>query len=100
MSKSGQGRHRAGYFATRLAEPVRTPPPHARLSGCRTFWAPSGHDPFERLDLEALAGEVLLIENPGHFAIDSGLLYVVATAVVGDLEDFEGEVFRLTRAIA
>jgi hypothetical protein len=45
-----------------------------------------------------LAGEVLLIENPGHFAIGSGLFYVVATAVVGDLEDFEGEVFRLTRA--
>ena len=57
-----------------------------------------GQHPIERLDLEALAGEVLLIKDPGHFVIDSGLLYVVATAVVGDLEDFEGEVFRLTRA--
>jgi len=41
---------------------------------------------------------VLLIKDPGHFSIDSGLLYVVATAVVGDLEDFLGEVFRLTLA--
>ena len=41
---------------------------------------------------------MLLIKDPGHFAIDSGLLYVVTTAVVGDLEDFEGEVFRLTLA--
>jgi len=49
-----------------------------------------GHGPFEGFDLEALAGDVLLIENPGHFAIGSGLLYVVATAVVGDLEDFVG----------
>jgi hypothetical protein len=57
-----------------------------------------GHTPFERLDLEALAGEVLLIKDPFHFAIDSGLLCVVATAVVDDLEDFEGEVFRLTLA--
>ena len=57
-----------------------------------------GHDPFERLDLEALAVDVLLIKDPGHFSINSGLLYVVATAVVGDLEDFVGEVFRLTLA--
>jgi hypothetical protein len=58
----------------------------------------AGQHPIERLDLEALAGEVLLIKDPGHFAIGSSLLDVVATAVVGDLEDFEGEVFRLTRA--
>ena len=57
-----------------------------------------GHHPFEGLDLEALAGDVLLIKDPGHFFIDSGLLYVVATAVVGDLEDFVGEVFSLTLA--
>src|SRR4029077_3707449 len=57
-----------------------------------------GEHPFERLDLEALAGDVLLIENPGHFAIGAGLLYVVATTVVGDLEDFVGEVIRLTLA--
>ena len=43
---------------------------------------------------------MLLIKDPGHFAIDSGLLYVVATAVVGDLEDFEGEVFRLRKLAA
>jgi hypothetical protein len=59
---------------------------------------PPGHHPFEGLDLEALAGDVLLIKDPAHFAIDSGLLNVVATAVIGDLEDFVGEVFRLTLA--
>jgi hypothetical protein len=48
---------------------------------------PRGHHPFEGLDLEALAGDVLLIKDPAHFAIDSGLLNVVATAVIGDLED-------------
>ena len=48
---------------------------------------PPGHHPFEGLDLEALAGDVLLIKDPAHFAIDSGLLNVVATAVIGDLED-------------
>ena len=51
-----------------------------------------GHDPFEGFDLEALAGDVLLVKDPDHFAVGSGLLYVVATAVVGDFEDFEGEV--------
>jgi len=57
-----------------------------------------GHDRFEGFDLEALAGEILLIKDPGHFAIDSDLFYVVAAAVVGDREDFEGEVFSLTPA--
>ena len=32
-----------------------------------------GQHPFEGLDLEALAGEVLLIKDPGQFAIDSCL---------------------------
>ena len=40
-----------------------------------------GQHPFEGLDLEPLVGEVLLIKDPGHLAIDSGLLYVVATAL-------------------
>jgi hypothetical protein len=47
---------------------------------------------------EALAGDVFLVKDPGHFAIDPGLSYVVATAVVGDLQDFEGQVFCLTLA--
>jgi hypothetical protein len=45
-----------------------------------------------------LAGDVLLVKDPGHVAIDPGLSYVVATAVVGDLQDFEGQVFCLTLA--
>jgi hypothetical protein len=45
-----------------------------------------------------LAGEVLLIKDPGHFAIDSGRLYVVTAAVVDDREGFEGEVFSVTLA--
>ena len=57
-----------------------------------------GQDPIEGRNPEALVGEVLLIKDPGHFAIGSGLFYVVAAAVVGDLEDFVGEVFRLTLA--
>jgi hypothetical protein len=47
---------------------------------------------------EALAGDVLLVKDPGQFAIDAGLSYVVATAVVGDLQDFERQVFCLTLA--
>jgi hypothetical protein len=46
---------------------------------------------FTGLNSEALAGEVLLIKDPGHFAIDSGRLYVVTAAVGGDREGFEGE---------
>jgi hypothetical protein len=57
-----------------------------------------GHDRFEGIGLEALAGEILLIKDPGHFAIDSDLFHVVAAAVVGDREDFEGEAFNLTLA--
>jgi hypothetical protein len=38
------------------------------------------------------------IHNPGLFAIRSDLFLVVAAAVVGDLEDFVSEVFRLTLA--
>jgi hypothetical protein len=34
----------------------------------------------------------------GHFAIDSGRLYVVTAAVGGDREGFEGEVFSVTLA--
>jgi hypothetical protein len=45
-----------------------------------------------------LAGEVLLIKDQGHFAIDSGRLYVVTAAVGGDREGFEGEVFSVTLA--
>jgi hypothetical protein len=41
---------------------------------------------------EALAGDMLPIRNPGHFAIRSGLFLVVAAAVVGDFEDFVSEV--------
>jgi hypothetical protein len=69
-------------------------PPHARLAVAVLSGRHPGQHPFEGLDIEPLAGEVLLIKDPGHFAIDAGLLYVVATAVVGDLEDFEGEIFR------
>jgi hypothetical protein len=47
-----------------------------------------------------LAGEVLLIKDQGHFAIDSGRLYVVTAAVVDDREGFEGEVFSVTLAHA
>ena len=57
-----------------------------------------GQDRFEGIDLEALAGEILLIKDPSHFAVDSGLFHVVAAAVVDDREDFEGEVFNLTPA--
>jgi hypothetical protein len=45
-----------------------------------------------------LAGDVLPIHDPGHFAIGSDLFLVVVAAVVGDLEDFVSEVFRLTLA--
>jgi hypothetical protein len=38
-----------------------------------------GQHPFERLDLEPLAGEVLLIKNPGHFAS--------ARAILDDIKD-------------
>jgi hypothetical protein len=57
-----------------------------------------GQDHFAGLNSEALAGEVLLIKDPGHFAIDSGRLYVVTAAVAGDREGFEGEVFSVTLA--
>ena len=57
-----------------------------------------GQDHFAGLNSEALAGEVLLIKDQGHFAIDSGRLYVVTAAVVGDREGFEGEVFSVTLA--
>ena len=57
-----------------------------------------GQDHFAGLNSEALAGKVLLIKDPGHFAIDSGRLYVVTAAVVGDREGFEGEVFSVTLA--
>ena len=92
MSRSGQGRHRAGFFAPGMPR-SRADPAASRSAAVLSGRHPGQH-PIERLDLEALAGEVLLIKDPGHFAIDSGLLYVVATAVVGDLEDFEGEIFR------
>ena len=75
-----------------------TPLTHVRLKGCRTFYAPSGPRSFSRLNSEALAGEVLLIKDPGHFAIDSGRLYVVTAAVGGDREGFQGEVFSVTLA--
>jgi hypothetical protein len=51
-----------------------------------TFRAPS-RSSFGDRNPEALAGDVLLVKDPGHVAIDPGLSYVVATAVVGDLED-------------
>ena len=57
-----------------------------------------GQDYFAGLNSEALAGEVLLIKDQGHFAIDSGRLYVVTAAVGGDREGFEGEVFSVTLA--
>jgi hypothetical protein len=41
---------------------------------------------------------VLLVHDPGHFPSGSDLFLVVAAAVVGDLEDFVSEVFRLTLA--
>jgi hypothetical protein len=41
-----------------------------------------GQDHFAGLNSEALAGEVLLIKDQGHFAIGSGRLYVVTAAVV------------------
>jgi hypothetical protein len=43
-----------------------------------------GQDHFAGLNSEALAGEVILVKDPGHFAIDSGRLYVVTAAVGGD----------------
>ena len=57
-----------------------------------------GQDHFAGLNSEALAGEVLLIKDPGHFAINSGRLYVVTAAVGGDREGFQGEVFSVTLA--
>ncbi len=42
--------------------------------------------------------DVLPIDNPGHFAIDSGLFHVVAAAVVGDFQDLVHQVFSQTLA--
>jgi hypothetical protein len=55
-----------------------------------------GQDPFAGRNPEAAAGDVLPIDNPGHFAIGSDLFLVIAAAVVGNFEDFVSEVFRLT----
>jgi hypothetical protein len=52
--------------------------------------------PFTGRNPEAAAGDVRPIHDLGLFAIRSDLFLVVAAIVVGDFEDFVGEVFRLT----
>jgi hypothetical protein len=43
---------------------------------------------------EAATGDVLVILDPGHFAIGSDLFHVVMTAVVGDLQDLVANIVR------
>jgi hypothetical protein len=61
-------------------------------------WRQQGSDPEEGVDPEAATGDVLVILDPGHFAVGSDLFHAVMTTVMGDLQNLVTNIVRLSLA--